>query len=342
MLIFTEFADTARYLRTQLTRSRASTASSQIDSGTKANRAEVIRRFSPYYNGSSSAELAATGQDEIRVLVATDVLSEGLNLQDATRLINYDIHWNPVRLMQRIGRVDRRLNPDVEAAHRRRPSRARQGAGHRSRTGTSCRPTSSTTCSTLYGKVSHKTLLISKTLGIEGKKLLTPEDDFEALKEFNAAYEGETTCQEELHLEYQQLLDEHPDLEERSTASPARSSAAERAPTARHRRLLLLSPPGARHRSSTSSPSKPAPPAGTSYALDDGDDPRGPARDRRVHPIDAGDHRASPRSTALTSSTRATRCVKHIKNTYLKRVDAPIDAPKPSSCAGWSSTKADA
>ena len=42
------------------------------------------------------------------------MLSEGLNLQDATRLINYDIHWNPVRLMQRIGRVDRRMNPEVE------------------------------------------------------------------------------------------------------------------------------------------------------------------------------------------------------------------------------------
>ncbi len=42
------------------------------------------------------------------------MLSEGLNLQDATRMINYDLHWNPVRLMQRIGRVDRRLNPEVE------------------------------------------------------------------------------------------------------------------------------------------------------------------------------------------------------------------------------------
>ena len=42
------------------------------------------------------------------------MLAEGLNLQDSVRLINYDIPWNPVRLMQRIGRIDRRLNPDVE------------------------------------------------------------------------------------------------------------------------------------------------------------------------------------------------------------------------------------
>src|ERR1700720_1240623 len=74
----------------------------------------MLRRFAPYYNGSSAAELAAEGLEETRVLISTDVLSEGLNLQDATRLINYDLHWNPVRLMQRIGRVDRRLSPRVE------------------------------------------------------------------------------------------------------------------------------------------------------------------------------------------------------------------------------------
>ena len=45
------------------------------------------------------------GKPEIRVLISTDVLSEGLNLQDASRMMNYDIHWNPVRLMQRIGRA---------------------------------------------------------------------------------------------------------------------------------------------------------------------------------------------------------------------------------------------
>ena len=43
-------------------------------------------------------------------------MSEGLNLQDSTRLINYDIHWNPVRLMQHIGRVDRRMDPKIEEA----------------------------------------------------------------------------------------------------------------------------------------------------------------------------------------------------------------------------------
>lgn len=74
----------------------------------------IIRQFAPYYNESSSAELAADGLTETRVLISTDVLSEGLNLQHATRLINYDLHWNPVRLMQRIGRIDRRMSPQTE------------------------------------------------------------------------------------------------------------------------------------------------------------------------------------------------------------------------------------
>jgi superfamily II DNA or RNA helicase len=113
VLVFTEFAETARYLRRQLDAAGIQGVE-QIDSGTRADRGEMIRRFAPYYNGSSSADLAGDGLAETRVLISTDVLSEGLNLQDATRLINYDLHWNPVRLMQRIGRVDRRLDPVVE------------------------------------------------------------------------------------------------------------------------------------------------------------------------------------------------------------------------------------
>src|SRR4029079_2076562 len=87
----------------------------EVDSSTTLDRGEVITRFAPYYNGSSSVELKKEKVEETRILISTDVLSEGLNLQDATRLINYDLHWNPVRLMQRIGRVDRRLDPMVEA-----------------------------------------------------------------------------------------------------------------------------------------------------------------------------------------------------------------------------------
>ena len=188
VLIFTEFADTARYLKRQLDKASIDNVA-QVDSATKTNRAVVIQRFSPYYNEMSSAALAAEGHEEIRVLISTDVLSEGLNLQDASRMINYDIHWNPVRLMQRIGRVDRRLNPEVE---KQLVADHPEVASSRGKVSfwNFLPPDELNAILTLYTKVTQKTLLISKTLGIEGRKLLTPEDDYEALKEFNPYFLG--------------------------------------------------------------------------------------------------------------------------------------------------------
>ncbi|MHB8674720.1 MAG: helicase-related protein, partial [Candidatus Limnocylindrales bacterium] len=112
VLIFTEYMATARYLRAELLAAGIEGVD-EIDSA-NSDRQGVIERFAPYYNNSSSAGLKKRSLAETRVLISTDVLSEGLNLQDATRLINYDIHWNPVRLMQRIGRVDRRMSPEIE------------------------------------------------------------------------------------------------------------------------------------------------------------------------------------------------------------------------------------
>lgn len=102
VLIFTEFMDTARYLKQQLNEAGLS-GIDEVDSAVKWDRGDIIRQFAPYYNGASSAQLAKEQLAETRILISTDVLSEGLNLQDATRLINYELHWNPVRLMQRIG-----------------------------------------------------------------------------------------------------------------------------------------------------------------------------------------------------------------------------------------------
>ena len=78
---------------------------------------------------------------------------------------------------------------------------------------------------TLYTRITQKTLLISKTLGIEGKKLLTPDDDYEALRDFNHAYEGTKSAIEDMHLEYQDLLEADPVLEGGSRGCRAPSSA---------------------------------------------------------------------------------------------------------------------
>lgn len=220
VLIFSEFMATARYLKRQMEEAGIS-AVDEVDSESKRDRGEVIGQFAPYYNDSSSAELAASAKPETRILISTDVLSEGLNLQDATRLINYDLHWNPVRLMQRIGRVDRRMNPDVEQrliSDHPDQKEIRGGVAYWN----FLPPDELDDLLRLYRKVSHKALRISKTFGIEGKRLLRPEDDYDALKDFNHSYEGTTTKLEEMHLEYQKLLQEQPDLETRLNALPGR------------------------------------------------------------------------------------------------------------------------
>ncbi|RWQ46943.1 helicase-related protein [Mesorhizobium sp.] len=212
VLIFSEFGDTARYLAEQL-KLAGITGVDQIDSSTSGDRARIIERFSPYYNESSSGALVKANREEIRILISTDVLSEGLNLQDATRLINYDLHWNPVRLMQRIGRVDRRMNPEIEKRIvRDHPDQKllRGTVGYWN----FLPPGELDELLRLYQRVSHKTLRISKTLGIEGRKLLSEDDDYEDLRNFDEQMEGTITADEAMHLEWQDLLRDHPGLAE--------------------------------------------------------------------------------------------------------------------------------
>ena len=220
VLIFSEFMATARYLKQQLIDAGLEGVD-EIDSAVKGDRGLLIQRFSPYYNGTSSPDLFAKRLDEIRILISTDVLSEGLNLQDATRLINYDLHWNPVRLMQRIGRVDRRMNPEIEAkllADHPDQKSVRGNVAYWN----FLPPDELNNLLSLYSRVTHKTLRISKTFGIEGKKLLTPDDDYQALKDFTEAYEGKETPIERMHLEYQDLLRQYPDLAEKLDRLPGR------------------------------------------------------------------------------------------------------------------------
>jgi len=99
-LIFTQYADTARYLHENLKEKLQ--ALSVVDGSTK-NKHNVLRRFAPQSNRYELKE----GEQEIQTVIATDVLSEGLNLQDCSCVVNYDLHWNPVRLIQRVGRIDR-------------------------------------------------------------------------------------------------------------------------------------------------------------------------------------------------------------------------------------------
>jgi len=100
VLIFTQFADTARYLGEQF--SAHGVGAAAVATGDCENPTALAWRFSPVSN-----EKPVSTYDELRVLVATDVLSEGQNLQDCSIVVNYDLPWAIIRLIQRAGRVDR-------------------------------------------------------------------------------------------------------------------------------------------------------------------------------------------------------------------------------------------
>ncbi len=331
VMVFTEYADTARYLRDELRKAGIDSVA-QIDSGTKVNRAEVLRRFAPYYNKSSSAELERAGLEEIQVLIATDVLSEGLNLQDATRLVNYDIHWNPVRLMQRIGRVDRRMNPDVEASIIADHPELESDRG----TVTYWNflpPAELDSLLRLYERVTHKALLISKTLGIEHGQLLDPDHEMDVLKEFNEHYEGEVTPMEELHLEYQRLLAADPELESRLERLPAGIfSGKAQDDDLIHGYFFCYRLPG---RDLTAE----------EFTLEAGETrwylcPSGGDQVIEEPAVIAAHVRAAPDTPRLCERPESDllaardRVVDHVKNGYMKRLGVPMSAPDPV-LVGW-------
>lgn len=219
VLVFTEFADTARYLHTQLVNDGL-TDIDRLDGSRTGDRVKMIKRFAPFYNKVTDEERDA--QAPLRVLISTDVLSEGVNLQDSTLIINYDLHWNPVRLMQRIGRVDRRMNAETEAALVKAHPSAKKSRGN-IQIRNFMAPDALERLLRLNQRIHSKVLRISKTLGIPGGKLLTDEDvleDVKVMQAFKDEYEGSLSPIEQLRLKYQQLLLEDPGLEERLGAIP--------------------------------------------------------------------------------------------------------------------------
>jgi hypothetical protein len=104
-IIFTEYRDTALHLARRLRRRfrvLAVTGSAAWAGRDRISRRQALDAFAPVSRGARADPLLAA-----EVLVATDVASEGMNLQDASAVVNYDLPWNPVRVMQRAGRVDR-------------------------------------------------------------------------------------------------------------------------------------------------------------------------------------------------------------------------------------------
>jgi len=117
LLLFTAFADTAQYLYENIEKWALTEFSihSALVTGSTTNRttlplkdinlSSILTNFSPLSKGRESTDNPDVA--DIDILIATDCISEGQNLQDCDMVVNYDIHWNPVRIIQRFGRIDR-------------------------------------------------------------------------------------------------------------------------------------------------------------------------------------------------------------------------------------------
>ena len=123
VIVFTAFADTAKYLYKNIAewaQEPMGIHSALVTGGSGGNQttmpglrkdlASIITSFSPVSKERKKIDESLT--EEIDILIATDCISEGQNLQDCDYLINYDIHWNPVRIIQRFGRIDRLGSPN--------------------------------------------------------------------------------------------------------------------------------------------------------------------------------------------------------------------------------------
>jgi hypothetical protein len=230
--------------------------------------------------------------------------------------------------MQRIGRVDRRMNPDIEAqiaADHPDQKKLRGEVAYWN----FLPPDELNDLLSLYKTVTHKTLRISKTFGIEGKKLLTPEDDYEDLKNFNDRYYGTKTPEEEMHLEYQRLLKEHPDLEERLNNLPNRIFSGRAHPSPGTLAVFFCYARPAEDHEATKERGEPV------WTLEAGDvawylydiasekildEPAEIVEYIRSDPN-------TPRHCRMEQTTLRNireRLDKHLKNSYLKKVQAPV------------------
>ncbi len=117
ILVFTAFADTSNYIYTNLrdwARNELNVHIAMVSGGSaeckttfgKSDFNQILINFSPVSKNRSKMR-SMPQNEEIDILIATDCISEGQNLQDCDWLVNYDIHWNPVRVIQRFGRIDR-------------------------------------------------------------------------------------------------------------------------------------------------------------------------------------------------------------------------------------------
>lgn len=190
VLVFSQSRRTADYVQRELEKrldEKVGLVNADIGGDT---RARILNAFSPKYNDLPVAHgknREMKPLPELHILVSTDVLSEGVNLQEAGCILNYDLHWNPTRLIQRIGRVDRRLKADEP--------------DHSFDILNVIPPKAIDDVIDLVDTVEQRKRKISRLLGID-QSFFKATDEEGTLKEFNRLYEGGQTPRESQLVEY--------------------------------------------------------------------------------------------------------------------------------------------
>ena len=194
VLVFSQSRKTADYAQRELEKrlhEKVGLVNADVGGDT---RARILNAFSPKYNDLPTHTKNGNGKNsamkplpELHILVSTDVLAEGVNLQEAGCILNYDLHWNPTRLIQRIGRVDRRLKADEP--------------DHSFEILNVIPPKAIDDVIALVDTVEERKRKISRLLGID-QSFFKATDEEGTLKEFNRLYEGGQTPRESQLVEY--------------------------------------------------------------------------------------------------------------------------------------------
>ena len=203
VLVFTQSVRTADHLYSKLPGLLKGERVERITAGVQGERrTRLLHEFSPRYNPVKQAPLEL---QELGVLISTDVLSEGVNLQEAGCILNYDLHWNPVRLIQRIGRVDRRLRDD--------------DPGHTFSIFNVIPPHEIEKIIDLVGTVEGRKRKILTLLGLD-QSFFSAEDEAGTLEEFNRMVEGDVGPQDRVLSRYVDIVSNHPESVKESDAAP--------------------------------------------------------------------------------------------------------------------------
>lgn len=198
VLVFTQSKKTADYIKDELGELLGETVALVTAEIGGDTRARILNAFSPKYNDlprpKNNREMKPL--PELDILVSTDVLAEGVNLQQAGCILNYDIHWNPTRLIQRIGRVDRRLRDE--------------DPDHSFEILNVIPPEAIDEVIDLVNTVEQRKGKIDRLLGID-QSFFRAGDEGGTLKEFNRLYEGGQSPRETQLIEYVQKVNLSPE-----------------------------------------------------------------------------------------------------------------------------------